>query len=90
MNKKEKQDNIIDKNSQLQIKHDKKILKDESTVIDLSLVENKIINSEKIIISREKYNLKTKISSRKKTLLTQIIYKKKVNEKLTICGSLCQ
>ena len=44
VNKKEKQDNIIDKNTQLEIKHDKKILKDESTVIDVPLVENKIIN----------------------------------------------
>ena len=90
VNKKEKQDNIIDKNTQLEIKHDKKILKDESTVIDVPLVENKIINSEKINISREKYNLKKKISSRKKTLLTQILYKKIINEKLTLCDSLRQ
>ena len=90
MNKKEKLNNIIDKNTQLEIKHDKKILKDESTVIDVPLVENKIINSEKINISREKYNLKKKISSRKKTLLTQILYKKIINEKLTLCDSLRQ
>ena len=91
INKKEKQiNNQIDNNYNLEIKQKEKILKDESTNIDKPLVENKIINIEKINISNNDYLLKKKIFSRKKTLLTQMLYKKIINEKLILCDYLRQ
>ena len=89
--KKEKPiDNKIDNNYNLEIKQKEKILKDESTDIDHPLTENKIINIEKINISNEEYLLKKKIFSRRKTLLTQMLYKKIINEKLILCDYLHQ
>ena len=85
---KEKIENIIDNNTNIEIKHIKKKLKDESTGLDINTLENKIINLEKINISNEKYLLQKKMNFRKKTLLTQMIYKKAINEKLIICDSL--
>ena len=87
-NKKEKQKNKIDKNSILEIKHKDKIFKDESTVIDNPFIEKKISNAQRISISREEYNLKNKKNSHIKTLLTQMIYKKTINEKLILSNSL--
>ena len=80
-NKKEKQNMKIDKNNNVEIKHMEKIFKDESTDINIPLVEYKIINLENINISREEYNLQKKVNSLKKNLLTQMIYKKQINEK---------
>ena len=54
------------------------------------MAENKIINTEKINISNDEYLVKKKIFSRKKTLLTQMIYKKIINEKLILCDYLRQ
>ena len=91
INKKEKQiNNQIDNNYNLEIKKKEKILRDESTNIDKPLAENKIINTEKINISNDEYLFKKKIFSRKKTLLTQMIYKKIINEKLILCDYLRQ
>ena len=88
-NKKEKQKNKIDKNSIiLEITHKDKIFKDEGTIIDSPLIENKISNSQRINISREEYNLKNKKNLYIKTLLTQMIYKKTINEKLILSNSL--
>ena len=88
-NKKEKKINEIFKNFNIEIKHKEKILKDESTNIEnIPYDDNKISNIEKISITNEDYVLKKKISSRKKTLLTQMIYKKIINEKLILCDYL--
>ena len=86
--KKEKINEIF-KNFDIEIKHKEKILKDESTNIEsIPFTENKITNIEKINIINEDYVLKKKILSRKKTLLTQMIYKKIINEKLILCDYL--
>ena len=87
-NKKERPKNKIDKSNILEIKHKEKIVKDESTGIDKPLIENKISNSQRINISREEFNLKNKKNSRIKTLLSQMIYKKTINEKLILSNSL--
>ena len=91
INKTEKQiNNQIDNNYNLEIKKKEKILRDQTTSIDNPLAENKIIQLEKINISNEDYLLKKKIFSRKKTLLTQMLYKKIINEKLILCDYLRQ
>ena len=92
LKKKFENESQIYKNETWVIKCKEKILKEEGTdITDIRTLlneNNKIMKLEKINISGEEYSLKKKIILRKKELLTQMIYKKILNEKLLLCDSL--
>ena len=86
--KKEKPENKIAKNQRLEIKKIKKELKEEGT--KMPIIQNKIINLEKLNISGAEYKLRNKNNLRKKELLLQMIYRKMMGDKLTLSYSLRQ
>ena len=86
--KKEKPENIIDKNHHLEIKKVEKKLVEEGT--EMPLVENKIINLEKLNITSDEYKLRNKKILREKELLIQMIYRKMMRDKLTLSDYLRQ
>ena len=86
--KKEKPENKIAKNERLEIKKTGKFLIDEGT--EMPVVHNKIINSSKVNISGEEYKNRNKNNLRKKELLTQMIYKKMMGDKLNLSDALRQ
>ena len=86
--KKERPKNKISKNDNIEFKKIEKKLKDEGT--DMPVVPNKIIKQEKINISNDEYKLRNQKNSRIKELLIQMIYKKMMDDKLTLSDALRQ
>ena len=86
--KKERPKNKISKNDNIEFKKIEKKLKDEGT--EMPVVPNKITKLEKINITNDEYKLRSQKNSRLKELLIQMIYKKMMDDKLTLSDALRQ